>query len=157
MQFSTYPTIFNLMSYNQEYNEQTIYELDFQYSEDSKSDTTILQSLYRSYLYTLFWSLSLGTRTGFSVIGWTGDDSSRKVLAPWYGQCRQPSVGVPPHVQLVKPDGWRPLPKKIRLREIGPRIRTQSGQTRQHCLDGKDAKTKFLNYWVRFFKLRFFT
>ena len=38
------------MSYNQEYNEQPIYELDFQYSEDSVSDTTILQNLYRSYL-----------------------------------------------------------------------------------------------------------
>ena len=32
-QFSTYPTIYNLMSYNQEYNEQPIYELDIQYSE----------------------------------------------------------------------------------------------------------------------------
>ena len=40
----------NLMSYNQEYNEQPIYELDFQYSEDSESDTIILQNLYRSYL-----------------------------------------------------------------------------------------------------------
>ena len=50
MQFSTYPTIYNLMSYNQEYNEQPIYELDLQYSEDSESDTTILQNLYRSYL-----------------------------------------------------------------------------------------------------------
>ena len=28
------------MSYDQEYNEQPIYELDFQYSEDSESDTT---------------------------------------------------------------------------------------------------------------------
>ena len=26
------------------------YELDFQYSEDRKSDTTVLQNLYRSYL-----------------------------------------------------------------------------------------------------------
>ena len=50
MEFSTYPTIYNLMSYNQEYNEQPIYELDLQYSEDSESDTTILQNLYRSYL-----------------------------------------------------------------------------------------------------------
>ena len=50
MQFSTYPTIYNLMSYNQEYNEQPIYELDFQYSEDSESDTTILQNIYCSYL-----------------------------------------------------------------------------------------------------------
>ena len=50
MLFSTYPTIYNLMSYNQEYNEQPLYELDFQYSEDSESDTTILQNLYRCYL-----------------------------------------------------------------------------------------------------------
>ena len=50
MQFSTYPTVYNMMSYNQEYNEQPIYELDFQYSDDSESDTTILQNLYRSYL-----------------------------------------------------------------------------------------------------------
>ena len=50
MQFSTYPTIYNLMSYDQEYNEQPIYELDFKYSEDSESDTTIQQNLYRSYL-----------------------------------------------------------------------------------------------------------
>ena len=35
MQFSTYPTIYNLMSYNQEYNEQPIYETDFQYSENT--------------------------------------------------------------------------------------------------------------------------
>ena len=46
----TYPTIYNLMSYNQEYNEQPVYELDLQYSEDSESDTTILQNLYRCYL-----------------------------------------------------------------------------------------------------------
>ena len=39
MQFSTYPIIHNLMSYTQEYNEQPVYELDFQYSEDSESDT----------------------------------------------------------------------------------------------------------------------
>ena len=45
-----YPTVYNLMSYNQEYIEQPLYELDFQYSEDSESDTTILQNLYRSYL-----------------------------------------------------------------------------------------------------------
>ena len=50
MQFSIYPIIYNLMSYNQEYNEQPIYELDLQYSDDSESDTTILQNLYRSYL-----------------------------------------------------------------------------------------------------------
>ena len=49
-QFSTYPTIYNLMSYNQEYNEQPLYELDIQYSEGSDSDTTILQDLYRCYL-----------------------------------------------------------------------------------------------------------
>ena len=50
MQFSTYPTIYNLMFCNQEYNEQPVYELDFQYSEDSESDTTIMQNLYHSYL-----------------------------------------------------------------------------------------------------------
>ena len=50
MQFSTCPTVYNLMSYNQEYNEQPVYELDFHYSEDSESDTTILRNLYRSYL-----------------------------------------------------------------------------------------------------------
>ena len=50
MQFSTYPTIYNLMSYDQEYNEQPLYDLDFQYSDDSESDTTILQNLYRNYL-----------------------------------------------------------------------------------------------------------
>ena len=44
MQFSTYPTIYNLMSHNQEYNGQPLYELDLQYSEDSESDTTILQN-----------------------------------------------------------------------------------------------------------------
>ena len=50
MQFSTYPTIYNLMSYNQEYNEQPIYELDVQYSDDSDSDTNITHNIYRSYL-----------------------------------------------------------------------------------------------------------
>ena len=34
------------MSYNQEYNKQPLYELDFQYSEDSESDTTILSEGY---------------------------------------------------------------------------------------------------------------
>ena len=47
---TVHPTIYNLMSYIQEYNEQPVYELDLQYSEDSESDTTILQNLYRSYL-----------------------------------------------------------------------------------------------------------
>ena len=50
MRFSTYPIIYNLMSYNQEYNEQPLYELDLQHSEDSESDTTILQNLYRCNL-----------------------------------------------------------------------------------------------------------
>ena len=50
MQFSTYTTIYNLLSYNQEYIEQPIYELDVQYSEDSESDYTILCNLYQSYL-----------------------------------------------------------------------------------------------------------
>ena len=31
-------------------NEQPLYELDLQYSEDSESDTIILQNLYRCYL-----------------------------------------------------------------------------------------------------------
>ena len=44
-------TIYNLMSYNQDYNEQPVYELDFRYSDDSNSDTAILQNLYRSYLW----------------------------------------------------------------------------------------------------------
>ena len=38
------------MSYNQENNKQPIYELELQYSEDSESDTTIIENLYRSYL-----------------------------------------------------------------------------------------------------------
>ena len=42
--------IYNLLSYGQEFNKQPIYELDLQYSEDSESDTLILQNLYRSYL-----------------------------------------------------------------------------------------------------------
>ena len=42
--------VYNLTSYDQEYNEQPIYELAFQYSEDSESDTSILQNLYRIYL-----------------------------------------------------------------------------------------------------------
>ena len=50
MQFSTYPTIYNLMSYTHEYNKQQVYELDFQYSEDSESDTSIRQNIYRSFL-----------------------------------------------------------------------------------------------------------
>ena len=50
MQFTTYPTIYDVMSYNQEYNEQPIYELDLQYSDNSESDNTILQNLYRTYL-----------------------------------------------------------------------------------------------------------
>ena len=40
MNSSTYPTIYNLMSYQQEYNEQAIYEIDCLYSEDSESDNT---------------------------------------------------------------------------------------------------------------------
>ena len=49
MQFSIYPIIYNPMSYNQEYNEQPIHEIDFQYSEDSDSDTKVIQNIYRSY------------------------------------------------------------------------------------------------------------
>ena len=50
MNFSTYPTVYNLMSYQQEYDEQPIYEIDRQYSEDSESDNTIIQNLFRTYL-----------------------------------------------------------------------------------------------------------
>ena len=50
MKFSIYPTICNLMIYNQKYNEQPIFKLDLQYSDDSESDNTILQNLYHSYL-----------------------------------------------------------------------------------------------------------
>ena len=41
MQFSAYPTIYNLMRFIQEGNEQPINELDFQCSNDRKSDSTI--------------------------------------------------------------------------------------------------------------------
>ena len=48
--FSTHPTVYNLMSYNQEYNEQPIYEIDCLNSDDSDSDNSITRNLYRSYL-----------------------------------------------------------------------------------------------------------
>ena len=50
MQFNTYPTVYNLMSYIQDNNEQPIYVLDVQYSEDSETDNMILQNLWPSYL-----------------------------------------------------------------------------------------------------------
>ena len=46
--------------------------------------------------YSGYRGLSLGTRTGFSVLGWAGAHSPRKGLASWRGQCHQPCVGVPP-------------------------------------------------------------
>ena len=48
--FSTYPTVYNMMSYNQDYNTQPIYELDYNYSDTSDSDNNITQIAYRSYL-----------------------------------------------------------------------------------------------------------
>ena len=64
MQFSTYPTIYNLMSYNQEYNEQPIYELDFQYSEDSESDNTSSKPVPQipiTFTETYHWGLTQGS------------------------------------------------------------------------------------------------
>ena len=49
LKFSTYPTIYNLMSYNEDYNEQPIYEIDCAYPADSVSDNA-LHHMYRSYL-----------------------------------------------------------------------------------------------------------
>ena len=39
--FSTYPTIYNLICCNQDYNEQPVYEIDCNYSGDSDSDYDI--------------------------------------------------------------------------------------------------------------------
>ena len=50
MSFSMYCTVYNLLSYRQEYYVQPIHKLDWQYSKHSKSDNTIIQNLYRSYL-----------------------------------------------------------------------------------------------------------
>ena len=51
MDFSIHAiVVYNLMSYNQDYNEQPIYEIECLYSEDSKSDNSITQNLYRSCL-----------------------------------------------------------------------------------------------------------
>ena len=83
------------MDYNQEYNELPVYELNFQYAEDSESDTIILQNLYRSYVWdapksnTEVSHRALCIRRG-------GEYSSGKSLAPLRGQCHQPWVGVPP-------------------------------------------------------------
>ena len=48
--FSTYQTVYNMMSYNQDYNTQPIYELDYNYSDNSDSDNNLSQLAYRSYL-----------------------------------------------------------------------------------------------------------
>ena len=50
MSFSTYSIAYNMMSYNQDYNEQPIYELDCNYSEDSDFDKNVALNVYRSYL-----------------------------------------------------------------------------------------------------------
>ena len=48
LNFSTYPVIYNLLSYDQDYNEQPIYEIDTPYSNsDSEPDAA---DIYRSYL-----------------------------------------------------------------------------------------------------------
>ena len=49
MDFS-YLTIYNLMSYHQEYNEQANFEIYCLYWEDSESDNRVIQNVYRSYL-----------------------------------------------------------------------------------------------------------
>ena len=48
--FGTYQTVYNMMSYNQDYNIQPIYELDYNYSDNSDSDNNLTQIAYRSYL-----------------------------------------------------------------------------------------------------------
>ena len=56
-------------------------------------------------------SLSLRAHTGLSVIGGAGAYSSRKGLALWHGQCRQPRVGVPP-LRLAGITRWAAPPTK---------------------------------------------
>ena len=48
--FSTYRTVYKMMSYNQDYNTQPIYELDYIYSDNSDLDNNLSQLVYRSYL-----------------------------------------------------------------------------------------------------------
>ena len=108
MQFSTYPTIYNLMSYNQEYNEQPLYELDLwgqwvRYNCSSKP----LPMLPLKQTPKLIPGGSHRTPRD----KWAGAYRSRKGRAPWRGQYRQPSVGVPPLRPGFAP-GRRPLPKK---------------------------------------------
>ena len=43
-----------MMSYNQNYNTQPIYELDFNYSDNSDSDNNLSQLAYRSYLGIMY-------------------------------------------------------------------------------------------------------
>ena len=39
-----------MMSYNQDYNTEPIYELDYNYSDNSDSDNNLSQLAYRRYL-----------------------------------------------------------------------------------------------------------
>ena len=50
MEFSMYPIVYNL-SYQQDYNDQPIYEINCLFLEDSESDNNTTHNLYRSYLY----------------------------------------------------------------------------------------------------------
>ena len=96
MQFSTYPTIYNLMSYNQEYNEQPIYELDY----NTLMTVNQTQLSYKTYTDVISKNqipkLIPGSLHRAPRGKWGGAYRSRKGRAPWRGQCRQPSVGVPP-------------------------------------------------------------
>ena len=99
--FSTYQTVYNMMSYNQDYNTQPIYELDYNYSDNTDSDNNLSQLAYRSFLKSTPTKLATeASHWGFSS-KWGGAYSSQKGLAPWCGQCRQPCVGVPP----LRPSG----------------------------------------------------
>ena len=87
MQFSTYPTIYNLMSYNQEYNEQPIYELDLQYSDKTtRFSQTCIEATYRPEQGVI-----LGAHTGFSIVGGIRVYSSQKgrfgPVAPTSNRC----------------------------------------------------------------------
>ena len=66
---------------------------------------------YTVATYNRYRGLSLGTRTGFPVLGWAGAHSSRKGLAPWRGQCHRPCVGVPP-LRPPGPTRWVAPPNK---------------------------------------------
>ena len=52
LKFSTNPIIYNLMSFQQEYNEQPIYEIDWLCCIDSDSDVKKQHNMYRRYLWT---------------------------------------------------------------------------------------------------------